>query len=257
MAPEFFWLCQMNVFDGFWATPWSKLLESKRSAYLGASRVIKKALVTVLEALYDLPDPDSPSTDNVLRRLYEGHVSQPPYAVGGSRQRPAPEDGEEPVPMEEFCSTARQTLMFVTQAVGGSPTTTLDSFRVCTERNAQLMKLDEWLCYAGKSTNITLGKGRVLERAAFLAHLLMECFEEDFIKIGNVYQDRPEASMPSACARLLMHCLRCVFALDDAEQLFVLFAMLRGDKVAQSILGDTSTAGLDRLLRNEVMVLLV
>ncbi len=159
--------------------------------------------------------------------------------------------------MGKFCCAARRTLMSMAEGANDCLTKALDPLKVCIDRNVDLIELDKWLIYAATFVDITSGNGRVLERATFLAHLLMESLHEDFSIIGFGYKERDEDDKTSSCIDALLFCLNSIFRLDDIEKIFVLFAVLRGVKVGQSILGGASTAGLDRLLQNEIMVLLV
>jgi hypothetical protein len=123
------------------------------------------------------------------------------------------------------------------------------------EQNVELMRLDSWLSYVGRLDEISDGPHQLLRQTPALLHLLMQEFQIDFQNIDLSAKEGGLQDIQGLAANLMDFLTD--EELTEAEQLYVLVALLRTAKVGQCVLGGSDTEPLDDILRLDVQAHLV
>ncbi|KFZ11255.1 hypothetical protein V502_07646 [Pseudogymnoascus sp. VKM F-4520 (FW-2644)] len=122
-------------------------------------------------------------------------------------------------------------------------------------QNVELMRLDAWLSYVGRTDEISNGPHHLLESTPALVQLLMDEFEVDF---QNTDLSAEEGGLQDiqVLAANVMDFLTDE-ELNEAEQLYVLVAFLRAVKVAQCLQAGPNTVEVLEILRRDIQAHLV
>ncbi|RSL55828.1 hypothetical protein CEP53_006958 [Fusarium sp. AF-6] len=130
-----------------------------------------------------------------------------------------------------------------------------DQERYCEEQNVELMRIDAWLSYVGRTDEISRGPKDLLKRAPALVQLLRAEFEIDFMNIDLSAKEGGQQDI-QGLADNVMDFLTDE-ELNEAEQLYILVALLRAVKVCQCILAGSSTDEIEEILLKDVQAHLV
>lgn len=215
---DWYWMSQMNILEGPWATPWKTQIHAEVCRY--AFKVIRNVLLHV--------DPvASACTPRVtaakLKAFYQPGVpfqTFPPYAYGaihGMR-----DTGAKP---------ANETQWIFVLAYGRKlpPLYILyDDVSVHSDAPCyflELMGFDQWLWRAGESEAIARGQGQLLRHTpAFCDHVL-SIFSRDFERNYTTGEDTIQ------CGKTIRRILE-QWSLSDAERVFLYVALIRTLRVA-------------------------
>jgi len=258
---DLYWMSQMDVMRGYWATPWHSPYNTPLySALTGCVTVVLEALLGFLESEYIIYTSTNLHTTAVwmCERNYRDdndsyNHSYPAYAHNarggviatrhyvGCRITSFP---SRVVPVLELAHS-------YDWQVDDSPR---DRTGV-EEQNVELMCIDSWLSYVGRLDEISEGPHRLLRQTPALVHLLMEEFGIDFQNIDLSAKEGGLQDIQGLAANVMDFLTD--EELTEAEQLYVLVALLRSVKVAQCVLAGSDTADLDGILRKDVQAHLV
>ena len=130
-----------------------------------------------------------------------------------------------------------------------------DQIRYSQDMNVELMWLDSWLSYVSRPNEIADGPNKLLKQTPAIIDLLVTEFELDFQSIDLSASEGGLQDIQGLCAN------RMDFLTDEglteAEQLYVLVALLRIVKVGQCVLAGADTADLVDILLKDVQAHLV
>ncbi|CAN9163583.1 unnamed protein product [Alternaria alternata] len=258
---DLYWMSQMDVMRGYWATPWhGPSTTPLYSALTGCVTVVLEALLGFLESEYIIYTNQNFYTTAVWmceRNPGEGESSYnhsyPAYAhnARGGVITTGHYVG--------CCITSFPSRVVPVLELAYSYDWQVDdSPRDRTEvevQNVELMRIDSWLSYVGRLNEISEGPHRLLHQTPALVYLLMQEFEIDFQNIDLSATEGGLQDIQGLAANVMDFLTD--EELTEAEQLYVLVALLRGVKVAQCVLAGSDTAALDDILRKDVQAHLV
>ncbi|PQE32230.1 modin protein [Rutstroemia sp. NJR-2017a WRK4] len=255
-----FWMCQMDIFYGYWATSWHNFPDvPSTTALVGATTVILEALLGFLDGKSLVYTNSNPGTGQSFSYtedwLRSDNVTYPAYAVNGRGGVIAGGVSWLGVRIPAFKNTIIPQLELLHSYEWQVSRKVHDQIYDCEKLNTELMRLDSWLSYVGRTNEIGDGPNKLLKNAPAVADLLMEEFELDF---QNIDLSASEGGLPDiqAVAALVMDFLTNE-NLTEAEQLYMLIVLLRAVKVGQSILAGANTWGLYHILVNDIQAHLV
>jgi hypothetical protein len=255
---DMFWLCQINIFQGFWATPWHKNESMPlQSALVGAVTVILEALLGFLDETSLIYTNDRPlsllSFQDTAEWMFCGSTTYPAYALNARGGVVA--KGIYPgVRIPAFKTVIPAVELLYSYEWQVSPVLR-DSVRFCEEQNVELMRLDSWLSYVGRTLEISAGRNKLLKQTAALVVLVMADFELDFQNIDLSASEGGLQDIQGLAANVMD--LLADEELSDAEQLYILIALLRTVKVCQCVLAGPETGQMEDILLRDVQVHLV
>ncbi|KAI0872303.1 hypothetical protein GGS24DRAFT_21522 [Hypoxylon argillaceum] len=254
---DMFWLCQIDVMPGSWATPWESHLPIS-SALDGAVTVILEALLGFLDEGTSLCYTDSrPRVRYYYQRtanwMLQGGCTCPAYGQNarGGVIATGTYTGVR-VPCFESVIPALELLYSYEWQVDSNEH---DGAENREAQNVELMRLDSWLSYVGRVPEVAEGPHDLLRQTPALVQLLMEDFEIDF---QNIDLSAREGGLQDiqGLAENVMDFLTDE-ELTQPEQLYVLVAFLRGVKAAQCIIAGSDTTDLRDILLKDVQAHLV
>lgn len=264
---DMYWMSQMDVMCGYWATPWQHI--SMYTSLTGCVTVVLEALLGFMEPehivytnqIWDFERSFGPTMDWMLERNFDSNGdgtvcynhSYPAYAHNakggviaagvftGCRISSFP---SRVVPVLELAHSYKWQV----DQHARSKTETQD-------QNIELVRIDSWLSYVGRLDEISEGPHRLLSQTPALIKLLMDEFEIDFHNI-DLSADQGGLQDIQGLVGNVMDFLTDE-ELSEAEQLYVLVALLRSAKVAQSVLAGSDTRDLYYILTKDVLAHLV
>jgi len=254
-----FWLCQMDVTPGFWATPWhNPHLIPMTSTIDGAVTVVLEALLGFLDNGTSLLYTGSRfrthrSFQRTAQWMFKGNITYPAYAQNARGGVIA--EGEYTgvrVPTFKSVIPALELLRSYDWQVSSASHSRDDGVE---EQNVELMRLDAWLSYVGRTEEIARGPHGLLKQCPALVQLLMEEFELDFQNIDLSAKEGGLQDIQGLAANVMDFLTD--EELNEVEQLYVLVALLRTMKVAQCVRAGSDTTGLRTILERDVQVHLV
>ncbi|KFZ11617.1 hypothetical protein V501_04666 [Pseudogymnoascus sp. VKM F-4519 (FW-2642)] len=122
------------------------------------------------------------------------------------------------------------------------------------EQNVELMRLDSWLSYVGRTEEISGGPHHLLKSITALIQLLIDDFEVDFQNIDLSAEGGLQDIQGLA---VNVTDFLTDEELNEAEQLYVLVALLRAVKVAQCLWAGPDTREASEILDRDVQAHLV
>lgn len=257
---DLYWMSQMDVMRGYWATPWHSSTTPLYSALTGCVTVVLEALLGFLKSEYIIYTHQNFYTTAVWmceRNPGEGersyNHSYPAYAhnARGGVITTGHFVGCYITPFPSRVVPVLELAYSYDWQVKESPR---DSTEVEVQ-NVELMRIDSWLSYVGRLDEISEGPHRLLHQTPALVHLLMQEFEIDFHNIDLSATEGGLQDIQGLAANVMDFLTD--EELTEAEQLYVLVALLRGVKVAQCVLAGSDTAALENILRKDVQAHLV
>ncbi len=255
---DLFWISQMNIFQGFWATPWAANDSMPlQSALVGAVTVILEALLGFLDQTSLIYTDQNYSSLSSCRQtthfMFGGFATYPAYALNGRGGVIA--SGTYTgvrIPAFQTIIPAVELLYSYDWQVDAR---LRDPVRFCEEQNVELMRLDSWLSYVGRTREILDGRHKLLKQTPALVAEIFEDFILDFQNIDLSANEGGLQDIQSLVANVMD--FLADEELSDAEQLYVLVALLRTVKACQCILAGPSTAQMRDILLMDVQVHLV
>ncbi|KAI0098150.1 hypothetical protein GGR51DRAFT_436091 [Nemania sp. FL0031] len=254
---DMFWLCQVDMMSGTWATPWARHLPIS-SALDGAVTVVLEALLGFLDEGKSLFYTDTRhrsqySYERTADWMLKGHFTCPAYGQNarGGVIATGTYVGVH-IPTFESLIPALELLHSYEWQVDSDQH---DRAENGEEQNIELMRLDSWLSYVGRVPEIAEGPHDLLRQTPALVQLLIEDFEIDF---QNIDLSAREGGLQDiqGLAENVMDFLTDE-ELTPPEQLYVLVALLRGVKAAQCVLDGSDTTELKDILLKDVQAHLV
>ncbi len=268
-----FWICQMDIFQGFWATPWHGDIPLQ-SDCVGAISVILEALLGFLDETsliytgsssvryddrYGYPARPSPNFSSLLsfrttaRWMFQGKSSYPAYAQN-ARGGVIAQGTYTGVRISAFTEDIPALELLYSYEWQVSPDLH-DRARYGEEQNVEIMRLDAWLSYVGRLSEISTGRNNLLKQTPSLIALLVPEFELDFRNIDLSAEEGGLQDIQGLAANVMDFLTD--EELSDAEQLYVLVALLRTVKVCQCVLAGPSTKAVREILLQDIQVHLV
>ena len=257
-AIDMFWISQMDISRGFWATPWHDSYTTPiYSSLVGAVTV-------VLEALLGFLDKDSLCYIEGGPRMLEefkttaiwmfcGNCTYPGYAhnarggviAAGSYTGVRIPAFESVIPaLELLYSYDWQVEKYIR-----------DQMTYVDEQNVELMRLDAWLSYVGRTDEISTGPHHLLKSTPALIQHLIDEFEIDFQNIDLSAEEGGLQDIQGLAANVMDFLTD--EELNEAEQLYVLIALLRAVKAAQCLRAGPNTGEALEILSRDVQAHLV
>ena len=254
---DLFWFCQMNIFQGFWATPWHDEPMPLQTSLVGAVTVIIEALLGFLDETSLIYTNDRPlsflSFQNTAKWMFRGRTTYPAYALN-ARGGVIAEGIYPGVRIPAFKTVIPAVELLYSYEWQIIPELR-DPMRFCEEQNVELMRLDSWLSYVGRTHEISHGRNKLLKQTAALIVLLMEDFQIDFQNIDLSANEGGLQDIQGLAANLMD--FLADEELSDAEQLYFLIALLRTVKLCQCVLAGSRTQEMTDILLQDVQVHLV
>jgi hypothetical protein len=268
---DLYWMSQMDVFCGYWATPWHKSpITPLYPTLTGCVTVVLEALLGFLGSEYIV------YTDNQKLSTYDSFYITAVWMC--ARYSDVGEDREESYnhSYPAYALNARGGVIAAGRYVGCRITSfpsrvvpvleLAHSYdwqvndrprdrREVEKQNVELMRIDSWLSYVGRLEEISEGPHRLLRQTPALVHLLMKEFDIDFQNIDLSAKEGGLQDIQGLAANVMDFLTD--EELTEAEQLYVLVALLRSVKVAQCVLAGSDTTNLDGILRKDVQAHLV
>lgn len=257
---DMFWFCQVDIYQGFWATEWPRTQGTPlQAALVGGITVVLECLLGFLPNDALTYTGASAQTLASFQRtaanwLFLGYISYPAYALnarGGTiangfyREVLVPAFGSVPIPALELLYSYEWQV----------DSNTRDAKSHAEELNVELMRLDSWLSYVGRMEEIADGPKRMLKRTPGLIAVLMEEFEHDFQYIDLSTMEGGLQAIQNQCAIVMDWMMD--EDLTEQEQLYLLVALLRAFKVAQCVHVGADTKDLYSILTKDIQVHLV
>ncbi|KAF4435276.1 hypothetical protein FACUT_7305 [Fusarium acutatum] len=249
---DMYWFCQVDIYQGFWATPWRSDVPTDTSL-VGAVTVILEALLGFLEENVSLVYCNPGSFYTTRDWITYGGISYPAYASnarGGVIARGSYKGVR--VPAFQYTVPALELLYSYEWQVSSY---LHDQERYCEDLNIELMRIDAWLSYVGRTERIANGPTDLLKGAPALVQLLQADFEVDFMNIDLSAKEGGHQDI-QGLADNVMDFLTDE-ELDEAEQLYILVALLRAVKVCQCVLAGSNTREMEEILLKDVQAHLV
>ncbi|KAG9252138.1 uncharacterized protein F5Z01DRAFT_251305 [Emericellopsis atlantica] len=255
---DVFWLSQVDITGGQWVTPWhdAECLPLSAAA-AGGITVILEALLGFLDEKSLLYTGSSMETYRSFQEtaywMLEGRTTSfPAYALNarGGVVAQGTYIGVN-IPVLEGVVPALQLLHSYEWQVS----TTRNNEDNVEESNVELMRIDAWLSYVGRTDQIANGPRRLLKQTPALIALLVEEHELDFQNMDLSAEEGGWQDIADAAADLMDTLVE--EELNEAEQLYVLVALLRTLKVVQSVWAGSDSHDLRTILERDVQVHLV
>ncbi|KAG4272765.1 hypothetical protein FPRO04_10280 [Fusarium proliferatum] len=249
---DMYWFCQVDIYQGFWATPWRSDAPLDTSL-VGAVTVILEALLGFLEENVSLVYCRPILFHTTRDWITYGGISYPAYssnARGGVIARGSYKGVR--VPAFQYTVPALELLYSYEWQVSSY---LHDQERYCEDLNIELMRIDAWLSYVGRTERIANGPTDLLKGAPALVQLLQADFEVDFMNIDLSAKEGGHQDI-QGLADNVMDFLTDE-ELDEAEQLYILVALLRAVKVCQCVLAGSNTREMEEILMKDVQAHLV
>ncbi|KAG7428255.1 hypothetical protein Forpi1262_v010958 [Fusarium oxysporum f. sp. raphani] len=234
---DMYWFCQVDIYQGFWATPWKPDVPIQTSLRTSAWFTAIRTATGQLERDW----------------ITYGGISYPAYASnarGGVIARGSYKGVR--VPAFQYTVPELELLYSYEWQVSSN---LHDQERYCDELNIELMRIDAWLSYVGRIDKIANGPTDLLKGAPALVQLLQTDFEVDFINIDLSAKEGGHQDI-QGLADNVMDFLTDE-ELDEAEQLYILVASLRAVKVCQCVLAGSNTREMEEILMKDVQAHLV
>ncbi|KAF5724607.1 hypothetical protein FMUND_650 [Fusarium mundagurra] len=249
---DMYWFCQVDIYQGFWATPWRSDVPTDTSL-VGAVTVILEALLGFLEENVSLVYCNPGRFYTTRDWITYGGISYPAYASnarGGVIARGSYKGVR--VPAFRYTVPALELLHSYEWQVSSY---LHDQEQHCEDLNIELMRIDAWLSYVGRTERIANGPTDLLKGAPALVQLLQADFEVDFMNIDLSAKEGGHQDI-QGLADNVMDFLTDE-ELDEAEQLYILVALLRAVKVCQCVLAGSNTREMEEILKKDVQAHLV
>ncbi|KAL8736087.1 MAG: hypothetical protein Q9181_002562 [Wetmoreana brouardii] len=244
---SWFWMSQIDVLPGFFATPW-------QSRFSGATCI--GAITVLLRTIESFTSKSNfryvAGKDHCKRWLCSGKTTYPSYAhnanggvvVAGTYEQTTFDAFEEVMaPLELLDSYEFQ----VNRKYYPSAQAVVDSL-------VEIMGLDTWLSICGRLPQIVDSPNHLLQRLPSLVQQIMTDFDLEFSSV-----DRKSRSGVIRIIKTISHSLLQYLKqlnLSGAEQLFSLVALLRTVKMALCVVRGTDTAKLRDVLVHDVQIYL-
>jgi hypothetical protein len=242
----------MDILPGYWATPWG--YEFNYNVCTGAVAVIIEALMGFTQKGVTFRYFIDNTSGQVVRRcnnwLRSGGKTYPGYAIN-ARGGIVVAGNYTPVRFEEF--EARLPPIELARSYEYQVTPYPESTaRDVALRTMELMALDSWLSLASRTGEILTGKADLIRNTPVKVHQIMQDFDEDFEGIDRT-ADEGGLQLISDIAANLMDRLDDE-RLGQAEQIFLLVALLRTVKVANCIVDGPATISIMDILHSDIQV---
>ena len=248
---NWFWICQADIIPGYVATPWKGLF---------SEAVCIGAISTILKGLDVLTDSSTRRYVQTQQRCQDwiraGNVTYPSYAVnakGGvvvsGLYRPVPFAGfpNHLPPIEllhSYDSQVRRGVRHQQQQLS-----------VIVDDMAELMGLDTWLSFCGRTPPIHDGPSNLLRTLPALAQRILSDFEFEFANLDRTTSTDGGFELIQTVAESLTAALT-EQNLSEPERLFAMVAFLRAAKTALCVVRGSDTAKLREVLEQDIQVYL-
>ncbi|KAL8934532.1 MAG: hypothetical protein Q9216_005864 [Gyalolechia sp. 2 TL-2023] len=239
------WLCQVDVLPGFFATPWKS----------SCSDVYCTSAISIFIKTIEMMAGESGfhyvgSHENCKDWLRVGKSTYPSYAhnanggvVVAGVYRPIVFDGFEQSipPLTLLRSYSYQT----SKPFHSTTDSVIDSI-------SELMALDTWLSFAGRTPEIQQGRGQLLLRLPTLIQRIDDEFGFEFNNVGRASKSGGSRIVETVSKSLITFLEEQGFG--KAERLFTLVGLLRAGKVELGVVRGVDTRELKDVLERDCQV---
>ena len=237
---SWYWMSQMNIFEGPWATPWKLCANEKICRY--AFKAIRDEILALerMTLYFDLHDAATELMH--VFRLGMPFQTYPPYATygasQGTREKTALVQDMHWIHFPAFGCKLPKIILFFEGLTFNLIGPASGDTRIYT---MELMRFDHWLWRASETRAIGGGGAKVLSTAPAIIEYVMRLFAGDFE--GNyITSVRTRESGQAIWATMKG------IGLSDAESIFMFVAILRTLRVAICI-----STGLDTSQTLEIL----
>lgn len=244
---KWFWICQMDVLPGYFATPWKDVFDCAEC--IGTISV----LLTSLEHFTNETNLQFVATQHQNKQwLWQGKTTYPSYAhnavggivvAGGYKSTTFDCSRNSVAPIELLKSYEHQ----VYRNFSSTAQAVIDS-------TAELMGLDTWLSISGRQPEIVNGPSGLSRTLPTLIQQIMTDFHLELTSVDRTSKDGGSRIIKTISDSLLEYLKEQGW--DDAERLFCIVASLRTVKMALCVARGTDTAMLRDVLVHDVQVYL-
>ncbi|MCJ1465916.1 hypothetical protein MMC07_004535 [Pseudocyphellaria aurata] len=250
-AVNWFWICQADIIPGYFATPWKGLFSE--AVCIGAISAILKALDVLTDSSTRRYVKSQQRCQDWIRA---GNVTYPSYAInakGGvvvsGLYRPVSFAGfpNHLPPIEllhSYDSQVRRGVRHQQQPLS-----------VIVDDVAELMGLDTWLSFCGRTPPIHDGPSNLLRALPALAQRILSDFEFEFANLDRTTSTDGGFELIQTVADSLTAAL-AEQNLSEPERLFAMVAFLRAAKTALCVVRGSDTAKLRAVLEHDIQVYL-
>jgi hypothetical protein len=258
---DLYWMSQMDVMRGHWATPWHRPPTTPvYSALTGCVTVVLEALLGFLGSEYIVYT--SRGFYATAAWMDEWHFGEDKPSYNHSYPAYAHNARGGVIARGDYVgcriTSFPSRVIPVLELAHSYDWQVNDSPRDRTEievQNFELIRIDSWLSYVGRLDEISEGPHRLLHQTPALVQLLMEEFEVDFQNIDLSAKEGGLQDIQGLAANVMDFLTD--EELTEAEQLYVLVALLRSVKVTQCVLSGSDTGDLQSILEKDVQAHLV
>ncbi|KAJ5679295.1 hypothetical protein N7462_007539 [Penicillium macrosclerotiorum] len=261
-----FWVCQIDVIPGYFATPWTARFSTD---------ICIGAIAVIIEALGIVTDFSQPAYLEIschprgLAWMRSGYSTFPPYGVSANHHHGTVISGAydtQSLPGFRDPLFPIELLGHYGFQVDGRQPSDAANLRA---RLTELMALDSWLSYCGRQPEIcgyghginngatVTGAGDLLYTMPTLVKRTMDSFSLEFTNLERTAINGGQQLVRQIAVNLLDTLGWKVEGLSPAEKLFALVAMLRASKMALCISQGTDTSALRDIMLNDVQAHLV
>lgn len=249
---DLYWFCQVDVYQGFWATPWESHTPHQTSL-VGAITVILEALLGFLEENASLVYCDPSHFEMTREWISRGNMTYPAYAHN-ARGGVIAQGIYTGVRVSAFQSSIPALELLI--SYDWQVSTDLHNQETYGEKlNVELMRIDSWLSYVGRTYEISHGPKQLLKEAPGYVQLLREEFELDFMNIDLSAKEGGYQDIKGLTENVMDFLTD--EELNEAEQLYILVALLRAMKVCQFVQAGSNTTEMHEILLKDVQIHLV
>ena len=250
-AVNWFWICQADIVPGYFATPWKELF---------SEAVCIGAISTILKGLDVLTDSSTRRYVKTQQRCQDwiraGKVTYPSYAVNAKGgvvvsgiYRPVPFAGfpNHLPPIELLHSYDSQVRRGVRHQQ--------EPLSIIIDDMAELMGLDTWLSFCGRTPPIQDGPSNLLRTLPALAQRILSDFEFEFANLDRTTSTDGGFELIQTVAESLIDAL-AEQNLSEPERLFAMVGFLRAAKTALCVVRGSDTAKLLKVFEQDIQLYL-
>ena len=241
-GPDFawFWASQADILPGYWASPWKGHGLYKSTCY-GAVTVVIEAMTNFAKQgtnfRYHSYEPYHTNGNQWGEWLRSDRHSYPGYAIN-ARSGVIVGGMYDPVRFKNFEDRMPPIELMRSYEWQTDSTPDYSAFEV-EMRTVELLQLDSWLSFASRTGEILRSKRDLIHTTPKLVDQIMNSFSLDFDHVELNAIEGGHQLIQEIAANLLD--MLADQALSDAEQLYVLVALLRTAKYAFCLLQGPGT----------------
>jgi hypothetical protein len=267
----FFWASQIDVENGYWATPWKNYF--REHLLEGLSTMVDVGFAGIRQSI-TLKDPersfagdmsheiryvtvrDEIILGDLSNHLRRGGHTWPPYAVNarGGILKPEPHQRIKFVTFDEATESLPPLLLLRSVLEVHESKDRVASQALALDRTIELASLDHWLSWAAKTRSIQDGELNLQQHTPTIIEDIWRRFATDFMDIRHSRRDTGDEGIIDLAESISKSLLEVKHS--PAEHYFIWVAFLRTVKVLQCISEGTDTFDVQNDLEEDLLVYL-